>query len=176
MHKWIFNLARITNSYSTYLMYVWNTVNLSSFMWNCSWKRIWIFQTLVNSLLSPRSSTLQSEVQSNVPCDIERGSLIRFSVARWQKARGRPSIIRLKFQRYLRRSIFFGAHPRPFRASRRLRRGLISGVWRENPSFLSIVCLSSSAKRKIGLAGLTSTINECANKRNFREGYFNVLR
>lgn len=94
---------------------MFETVNLSSFMWNCSWKRIWIFQTLVNPLLSPRSFTLQS----NVPYDIERGSLIRFSVARWQRAKGRPSIIRLKFQRYLRRSIFFGAHPRPFRASRR---------------------------------------------------------
>jgi len=175
MHKWIFNLARITNSHSTYLMYVRNTVNLSSFMWNCSWKRVWIFQTLVNPLLSPRPLP-PFRVQSNVPCDIERGSLIRFSVARWQRTRGRPSIIRLKFQTLFASEYFFSAHPptafqgvAPLTTAaniRRLTRKSLVPVHRLSFIFGETKIRSCRARS-------TSTIDECANKCNFSEGYFN---
>lgn len=107
-------------------------------------------------------------------CAISRESDSVFSRARWQRGDG-SNIIRLKFQRYLRRSIFFQRPRAAFQDAAPLTTGLISGVWRENPSFPSRLCLSSLAKqKKSGSTGPTSTTNKCANKRDFREGYFDV--
>lgn len=127
--------------------------------------------------LSPRSC---STLQSSARCDIEKeegGGLIQFSVARWQRARGRrPGIIRLKFQRYLRRSIFsapthIGLSERRVAYDganiRRLTRKSLIPVHR-----LSFILRKIQKKNRLCRANLDDQqIN--ANKRNFHEEYFN---
>lgn len=73
---------------------------------NFSWKRIWISEAPQPTRFSALALVPPFRAAYRAISKREEGSLIQFSVARWQRARGRPGIIRLKFQRYLRRSIF----------------------------------------------------------------------
>lgn len=138
------------------------TVNLSSFTRNFSWKRIWIFETPVNP---PRFSALAlvPPFRAVHRAIARRGVWFGFQ-PRVDRERGRgggwgwPGIIRLKFQRYLRRGIF--SAPTHGLSERRVVYDGANIRRLTRKSLVPVYRLSSSAKRKIGLAGRTSTIDE----------------
>lgn len=137
MHKWIFNLAYTGENYE----FIFNIFNVCL--------KYSKFIVLYVKLLAETDMDL-SDPRQPIPVSQPsllfhpserrtvryRGGGVWFSFqSRGDRERGGGrGIIRLKFQRYLRRA-FFRRAPTAFQGVAPLTMGLISGVWRENPSF-----------------------------------------